>query len=95
MTYWRRMGVAEDPGSFPFGAQFMKDFIFRRTSFFQMTDEVYKRFPDAPFAGTYGMLGSPTLLIRDPDLAKRVLIKDFDQFMERKPKSSHLHSKNN
>ena len=95
MTYWRWMGVAEDPGSFPFGAQFMKDFIFRRTSFFQMTDEVYKRFPDAPFVGTYGMLGSPTLLIRDPDLAKRVLIKDFDQFMERKPKSSHLHSKNN
>ena len=95
MSYWKRMGVAEDPGSFPFGGKFMKDFIFRRISFFEMTDEVYKRFPDAPFVGTYGMFGSPTLLIRDPDLAKRVLIKDFDQFMERKPRGNHLHSKNN
>ena len=98
ISYWRRLGVAEDPGFFPFGSAHMTDILFQRISFVQLTDRVYKSFPDAPFVGTYDMLGSPSLVIRDLDLAKRVLIKDFNNFVERKPVTSngyHMDSKNN
>ena len=98
MSYWRRLGVAEDPGFFPFGSAHMTDMLSQRIAFAQLTDRVYKSFPDAPFVGTYDMLGSPSLVIRDLDLAKRILIKDFDKFVERKPATSNVYhpdSKNN
>ena len=98
MSFWRRRGIPEDPGYFPFGGQHMYDLLTQRIAFIQMTDSVYKNHPDAPVVGTYGMLGNPSIVIRDLDIAKLILIKDFDQFMERRPPQDLFyppHSKNN
>ena len=98
MSYWRRMGVTEDPGTFPFGGKHMFDFLMQKIAFVQMTDHAYRSYPDAPMVGTYDMLGSPSLVVRDLDLAKQILIKDFDKFTERKPAHNNafnLDSKNN
>ena len=98
MSYWRRMGVTEDPGTFPFGSKHMIDFLTQRIAFVQMTDHAYKSYPDASIVGTYDMFGSPSIVIRDLDIAKQILIKDFDKFMERKPyhnNAYNLDSKNN
>lgn len=35
--------------------------------------------------GIYGPLGSRTLLIRDLELVKNILVKDFDHFVDRRP----------
>ena len=101
MTYWRRHGVPEDPGYFPFGSKMSFDILRRKVPLLKSTENVYKAFPDAAFVGIYGIFGSLSLIIRDLDLAKRILIKDFDYFSERRPHvkvgTDRLdpHSKNN
>ena len=98
MSYWRRHGVAEDPGFFPFGGQYMYDMGSQKIAFTQMTDAVYKEHPNAPVVGTYGMFGALSIVIRDLDIAKLILVKDFDKFMERRPAAESFcqpHSKNN
>ena len=101
MTYWRRHGVPEDPGYFPFGSKMSFDILRRKVPLVKSTENVYKAFPDAAFVGIYGIFGSLSLIIRDLDLAKRILIKDFDYFSERRPHvkvgTDRLdpHSKNN
>lgn len=42
-------------------------------------------FQHQQIVGTYGAFGSKLLVIRDLDLAKHVLIKDFDHFVDRRP----------
>ena len=74
MTYWRRRGIPEDPGYFPFGSQATWDLFSRKIAFSEITNSPYKRFPDAKLVGSYGALGTPLLMIRDPELAKSVLV---------------------
>ena len=98
MSYWRRHGVAEDPGFFPFGGQHIWDMLTEKTAFTEMTKTVYFNHPNEKVVGTYEMFGDPGIVIRDIDIGKLVLIKDFDQFAERKPTSSVAYkqgSKNN
>jgi cytochrome P450 family 9 len=35
--------------------------------------------------GTYGAFGSRFLIVRDLEIAKHVLVKDFDHFVDRRP----------
>ena len=88
MSFWRRRGIPEDPGFFPFGGQFVWDLIMQRIGFTEMVKTVYRNHGNEKVVGTYEVLGNPSVLIRDLDIAKLVLIKDFDQFMERKPSYS-------
>lgn len=44
--------------------------------------EIYELFPNEKVVGIYRMT-SPTLLIRDLDILKAIMIKDFDNFIER------------
>jgi len=81
MTYWRRQGITEDPGYFPFGSQAVWDLFSGKCAFSEITNSPYKRFPNAQVVGTYGVLGTKSLMIRDPELAKSVLV----HFTERKP----------
>jgi len=97
-SFWRRQGVAEEPATFPFGSQCIWDSIFQRIAFTQITDAAYKNHPEAPLVGIYETFGTPSVVIRDLDLAKQILVKDFDKFTERKPIGQEFvaaHSKNN
>ncbi|XP_017782407.1 PREDICTED: cytochrome P450 9e2-like [Nicrophorus vespilloides] len=64
--------------------------MFGMESFMDMVIRLYNRFPDESYTGVY-MLSSPTLLLRDPDLIKQILIKDFDHFVNHKPFYPHDH----
>ena len=55
-----------------------------RLAFTQLTDEIYLKYPDAPVVGYYGSFGQPVLLIKDQEIAKRMNIKDFDHFTDRR-----------
>ena len=83
-SYFRNHGVPEAPGYFPFGSSNNWKFMTGRLAFTQLTDEIYLKYPDAPVVGYYGSFGQPVLLIKDQEIAKRMNIKDFDHFTDRR-----------
>jgi hypothetical protein len=58
----------------PFGN--MGDAILLRKSSAEMMKKLYDQFPEEPYVGIYQFL-RPLLLIRDPELIKQVMVKDF------------------
>ena len=94
LSYWKRRGIPEDKGHFPFGSKHAWDFIQGKMPFTQMTNYAYETHPGEKVVGTYDMFGSPALVIRDPDIAKLILVKDFDNFMERKPIHYNMYDSN-
>ncbi|KAL0870368.1 hypothetical protein ABMA27_005378 [Loxostege sticticalis] len=62
-------------GSFP-------DPLFLKESFTQMIGRWYRMYPNEKVVGYY-VASTPALLIRDPELVKRVLITDFVNFHHR------------
>ncbi len=67
--------------------------IMTKVSFSDMQDEIYEEFPGAPGVGYYAAFGEPVLFIQDIEIIKRILIKDFDHFVDRR--SFELDQKNN
>ena len=83
-SYFRNHGVPEAPGYFPLGSANNWKIMTGRLSFIRLTDDIYLQYPDALVVGYYGTFGQPVLLIRDQEIAKRVGIKDFDHFTDRR-----------
>jgi cytochrome P450 family 9 len=78
-SYWTRKGVVQTKPVFLFGHTWKA--IFRRISAPELTDHLYNLTPNARYCGIYQFL-LPTLLVRDPDLIKQMLVKDFDHFVD-------------
>lgn len=78
--HWRSRNV-KGPKPIPFFGNF-KEVALRRQFIGLFYNEMYKKFPEEKLVGLYRMT-SPTLLIRDLDIAKQVLIKDFEAFPDR------------
>ncbi|VVC90586.1 unnamed protein product [Leptidea sinapis] len=76
-TYWARRNIPGPKPLFPFGN--VRDVIRRKQQFFEPYCESYYKFKQFPCVGLYSF-HVPVLSINDPDLAKHVLIKDFDYF---------------
>ncbi|XP_075166042.1 cytochrome P450 6g1-like [Haematobia irritans] len=83
-SYWSRQGVsiACVPGKI-FSGNF-KDFLTFKTNFAYHLKTIYDdpKFSDSPVVGVYGLY-KPSLLIREPELIKSVLVRDFDNFHNR------------
>ncbi|KAJ8718389.1 hypothetical protein PYW08_002626 [Mythimna loreyi] len=79
-NYWKARNV-KGPTPIPFFGNFI-DVFFRRKHVGMLFSELYNQYPDEKVVGLYRMT-SPTLLIRDLDIVKQVLIKDFDSFPDR------------
>ncbi|KAL0870367.1 hypothetical protein ABMA27_005377 [Loxostege sticticalis] len=78
--YWKKRGV-KFIKPLPFLGSF-RDPLFLKQSYTQMMGQWYKKYPNEKVVGYY--LGTtPALLIRDPELVKRVLITDFVNFHHR------------
>lgn len=94
--YWKRRGFKSFSASFPFG-NFGAAFR-QKLSFSDVVERLYRRTSE-PFFGTYAML-RPMLVLRDPEIIRSVLIKDFQYFTDRgvyidekkDPLSGHLFS---
>nr|XP_012223679.1 PREDICTED: cytochrome P450 9e2-like [Linepithema humile] len=57
--------------------------LFRRISFVDFMKKIYNFNPDAKYFGFYAIT-TPFILLRDPELIKTVLIKNFDAFPNRR-----------
>ena len=89
MTLFEKLGIPHQPGTFPFGSDVMWKMISQKIAFVKMTDVLSEEFPDAKIVGYYGIFGTPSIVVQDLELIKKIMIKDFDHFMDRRPFSLH------
>ncbi|KAF7381930.1 hypothetical protein HZH68_015803 [Vespula germanica] len=78
--YWQKRGIMEIP-PLPFIGNFW-DCIFMKKSSWEFVQELYERSKGLPYMGFY-IFDKPFILIRDPELVKHVLVKDFNYFSDR------------
>lgn len=78
-SYWQRRGIKYIKPSFPFGNNGKS--LMQRISNAEEMVEMYKSTTE-PFVGTFGVF-RPILFVRDPNLIRSILIKDFQYFVNR------------
>ncbi|XP_067007539.2 cytochrome P450 6k1 [Anabrus simplex] len=79
-SYWAKRGVPYIK-PIPFLGN-VKDLFLLKFSLGGFCMDVYKKMPGKPYVGFF-ILDRPALVIRDPDLIKKVLVKDFNYFADR------------
>lgn len=77
--YWQRRGVPALVPSFPFGN--FGPAVLQRLSIGEVAQNLYNKSTER-FFGVHVMT-KPILMLRDPDLIRAVLIKDFAHFVDR------------
>lgn len=78
--YWQKRGIKQVPPTALFGNVGAP--LLGQKPFIDLLRELYKAGEDEPYIGYY-VLDKPFLLLRDPELIKHVLIKDFNNFPNR------------
>ncbi|XP_012525678.1 cytochrome P450 6k1 [Monomorium pharaonis] len=87
LSYWKRRGVEFLTPNLFFGN--LKNAVFFRSPPSWHIGDLHKMAPpDAPFVGFY-IFHKPCLLLRDLDIIKQIMIKDFDNFTDRYFAGSH------
>ena len=94
-TYWKKRNVPYIEPIFPFG-NFI-DMVLARKPIADICTDIYNTFEGHKFGGMY-IFATPRFIVRDPDLIKDVLVKDFFTFHDRglymneeiEPLSAHL-----
>ena len=80
LSYWKKYGV-KSPKPLPFLGNF-KDVLLGKDCTTDCFQNAYNEFKDERMVGVYGG-HEPLLVLRDLDLIKDVLIKDFNKFAQR------------
>lgn len=81
LNYWKRRGIEYLPPDLLFG-NFKDAVLFRSAPGWYMGELHKMARPDAPFVGFY-IFHKPCLLLRDTELIKHFMIRDFDNFSDR------------
>lgn len=76
--YFKERGITYDKPKFLWGN--CGDLFKRKLNLFDFTRKLYGQHPDERVVGVFA-LRKPTLLIRDPELIKQLVVKEFDNFM--------------
>ncbi|PSN34611.1 hypothetical protein C0J52_20552 [Blattella germanica] len=79
-SYWKKRGVPTIPTIPPFG-NFAEAFLFKNNSAVTISS-FYNKFEGEKLAGLY-RFSTPALMLRDPELIKDVMVKDFKNFYSR------------
>lgn len=79
-NYWKKRNIYYEKPTFPFGN--MKG-VARTRSIGQLLKDLYDSHKPEKVVGMFGIFGNPGLLIRDLDLIKNVMIRDFSSFTDR------------
>jgi cytochrome P450 family 6 len=79
-SYWKKRGIPTLKPTAPFG-NFSYSILAGKNPAFEIT-KLYKAFEGHAVGGLY-TFGAPSLLPRDPDVLRDILIKDFDHFYSR------------
>ncbi|XP_043278111.1 cytochrome P450 6k1-like [Venturia canescens] len=83
--YWKKRGIDEITPT-PFFGNFADCFLMKKSAG-DFVKELYDRSPDIRYSGFY-IFDRPFLLVRDPELAKNVLVRDANYFPDRYSESS-------
>lgn len=81
LNYWKRRGVESLPADLIFG-NFKNAVLFRSAPGWHIGQLYKEARQDAPYVGFY-IFHKPCLLLRDPDIIKQIMIKDFENFSDR------------
>uniref|UniRef100_A0A0K8TV66 unspecific monooxygenase n=1 Tax=Epiphyas postvittana TaxID=65032 RepID=A0A0K8TV66_EPIPO len=79
-NYWKDRNVPH-PKPVPLFGNLFKSSM-RATTVGQIMTKIYKEYPKEKIVGVYRMT-TPNVLLRDLDIVKHVMIKDFDNFADR------------
>ncbi|XP_063540263.1 cytochrome P450 6B4-like [Cydia strobilella] len=79
-NYWNKRNVVGPKPTFFFGN--IKDAVLRRKPIGHVFKDIYDMYPEEKVVGMF-VMRSPELLVRDLDVIKNILIKDFDIFVNR------------
>lgn len=77
--YWKRRGAKQDQPWPVLGSNV--DFLFNKSTVTEISERQYKYLPYLRYHGSYQFL-NPVLILKDVDLIKQMLIKDFDHFTD-------------
>ncbi|XP_014257090.1 cytochrome P450 9e2-like [Cimex lectularius] len=75
--YWKRQGVPCMEPRAPFGN--IADLVLMKKTAGEVYRDIYRQFPGMQ-AGGFFKFFEPTLILRDPELVKAVMVKDFSKF---------------
>ncbi|XP_045496120.1 cytochrome P450 6B2-like [Colias croceus] len=79
-NYWKKRGVKNDP-PIAFVGNNLNQFI-QKTSMATIAEETYLKYPEEKVVGFFRGT-RPELIIRDPEIMKRILVTDFNKFYYR------------
>ena len=71
------------PGYFPFGSLVVWKCLIGQDSLLQVADNYHDNFKKSPVFGFYKPFGTPVLAIKDLEITKRIMVKDFNHFVDR------------
>ncbi|XP_054288640.1 probable cytochrome P450 6a13 [Macrosteles quadrilineatus] len=79
-NYWEKRNVPHKRPEFPFGST--KEIALAKTFTGKAHDNIYNEFPNERY---YGIIEfrKPALVIKDPELIKKIMVKDFQHFVDR------------
>eukprot|EP00088_Acartia_fossae_P054512 TRINITY_DN6273_c0_g1_i2.p1 TRINITY_DN6273_c0_g1~~TRINITY_DN6273_c0_g1_i2.p1 ORF type:complete len:542 (+),score=114.34 TRINITY_DN6273_c0_g1_i2:29-1627(+) len=75
-------GIPVSPPIFPWGSKVMKNIMMGKSSFIAMFGELAEEFPNTKISGFF-MFNAPRYFVNDEEIAKQILIKDFEYFVDR------------
>ncbi|XP_017777381.1 PREDICTED: cytochrome P450 9e2-like [Nicrophorus vespilloides] len=78
-NYWRDRNVPQMNPAFLFGN--LINVMLKKENFQTLLNRMYNNHPNSRYEGVYQAI-LPTLLIKDPELLKQMIVKDFDHFMD-------------
>ena len=78
--FWQKLGVPYVKPTLFFGN--LKECALLQTTIGEQLQKIYNEHSDKPYVGIFSF-DKPSLLIRDVELVKNVLVKDFQTFMDR------------
>ncbi|XP_069690204.1 cytochrome P450 6k1-like [Periplaneta americana] len=84
-TYWKKRGVIT-PKPIPVFGNFLMAMLQKRSPG-QIVLDVYNAGPQEPYVGFY-IFSRPSIVIREPNIIKQILMKDFNYFSDRHACSS-------
>ena len=90
--YWKKRGVTEI-SPVPFFGNFAKCCTLKMSPGY-LFKNLYEQSENLPYVGIY-IFDKPCLLLRDPEIIKRVLIKDFNIFSDKFAHSSEKENLSN
>jgi len=79
-NFWQKLGIPYVKPT-PFVGN-LKDCVLLKANIGEQLQRIYNEHSDKPYVGIFSF-DRPSLLIRDLELVKNILVKDFNNFMDR------------